>query len=217
MVEITVERDDDTIRVFEIERDELTVPTVEIDVPAPGVGLIRIPDFEQDIPDLVREGLAELIDSGITTLVVDLRDNPGGYIDASVLVMSEFIEEGVVLKTSAPDEDADVTALGDGVATEVRLIVLVNGGTASAAEITATALRDRRGAVIVGEPTFGKNAVQIPFELRNGGELYIAVARWTSPDGESVAEGGIIPDHVLSLPADLTPEDLVTLSLEAAR
>lgn len=217
VVEITVERDDDGIEVFEIERAELTVPTVEIDIPEPGVGLIRIPDFEQDIPDLVREALVELIDSGISTLVVDLRDNPGGFIDASILVMSEFIEEGVVLKTSAPNEEAELTALGDGVATEVSLIVLVNGGTASAAEITATALRDRRGAVIVGEPTFGKNAVQIPFELRNGGEFYVAVAHWTSPDGESVAEGGINPDHVLSLPADLTPEELVALSLEAAR
>jgi carboxyl-terminal processing protease len=217
VVEITVERDDVEIEVLEIERAELTVPTVELDIPEPGVGLIRIPDFEQDIPDLVRQGLAELIDSGINILVVDLRDNPGGFIDASILVMSEFIEEGVLVKTQYSHQTLDLTALGDGVATEVDLIVLVNAGTASAAEITATALRDRRGAVIVGEPTFGKNAVQIPFELRNGGEFYVAVAHWTSPDGESVADGGIVPDHLLSLPADLTPEELVALSLEAAR
>lgn len=217
MVEITIERSGGVVEVFGIERDELTVPTVEIDIPQPGVGLIRIPDFETDIPDLVREGLIELVDSGIDTLVVDLRDNPGGYIDVSVLVMSEFIEEGVLFHSSAPDEEADVTALGDGVATEIDLIVLVNEGTASAAEITATALRDRLGAVIVGQPTFGKNAVQIPFELRNGGEFYVAVARWTSPDGVSVADGGITPDHAISLPAGLTPEELVELSLTAAR
>ncbi|HLF43508.1 MAG TPA: S41 family peptidase [Acidimicrobiia bacterium] len=217
MVEITVERGEGVVEVFGIERDELTVPTVEIDIPRPGVGLIRIPDFEDDIPDLVRQGLTELIDSGIDTLVVDLRDNPGGYVDVSVLVMSEFIEEGVLVHTSAPGEEADVTALGDGVATDVDLVVLVNAGTASAAEITATALRDRRGAVIVGEPTFGKNAVQIPFELRNGGEFYVAVAHWTSPDGVSVAEGGIVPDHSLSLPANLTPEELVELSLGVVR
>ncbi|MDP9495775.1 MAG: S41 family peptidase, partial [Actinomycetota bacterium] len=107
-------------------------------------------------------------------------------------------------------------ALGDGIATAIDLIVLVNQGTASAAEMTATALRDQRGAVVVGEPTFGKNAVQIPFELRNGGEFYVAVALWTSPDGESVVAGGIVPDHVLSLPANMSPEELVALSLEAA-
>jgi carboxyl-terminal processing protease len=217
VVELTVERDDVDIEVLEIERAELTVPTVELDIPEPGVGLIRIPDFEQDIPDLVRQGLAELIASGIDILIVDLRDNPGGFIDASILVMSEFIEEGVLVKTQYSDQAVDLTALGDAVATGIDLIVLVNGGTASAAEATAAALRDRRGAVIVGEPTFGKNAVQIPFELRNGGEFYVAVAHWTSPDGESVADGGIVPDHLLSLPADLNPEELVELSLEAAR
>jgi carboxyl-terminal processing protease len=217
VVELTVERDDVDIEVLEIERAELTVPTVELDIPEPGVGLIRIPDFEQDIPDLVRQGLAELIASGIDILIVDLRDNPGGFIDASILVMSEFIEEGVLVKTQYSDQAVDLTALGDAVATGIDLIVLVNGGTASAAEATAAALRDRRGAVIVGEPTFGKNAVQIPFELRNGGEFYVAVAHWTSPDGESVADGGIVPDHLLSWPADLNPEELVELSLEAAR
>ncbi|MDP9495041.1 MAG: S41 family peptidase [Actinomycetota bacterium] len=216
MVEISVEGSDGTTEVFEIERDELTVPTVEIEVPQPGVGLIRIPDFEADIPDLVREGLTELLEAGVDTLVVDLRDNPGGFIDAAVLVMSEFIDEGVLFHTSAPDEQADVPALGDGIATAIDLIVLVNRGTASAAEMTATALRDQRGAVVVGEPTFGKNAVQIPFELRNGGEFYVAVALWTSPNGESVVAGGIVPDHVLSLPANLFPEELVALSLEAA-
>jgi carboxyl-terminal processing protease len=216
-VEITVERNGGVVEVFGIERAQLAVPTVEIDVPRPGVGLIRIPDYETDIPDLVHQGLTELMDSGIDTLIVDLRDNPGGYIDVSVLVLSEFIEEGVLFNSSAPGEEVPTTALGDGIATGVDLVVLVNEGTASAAEITAAALRDRRGAVIVGQPTFGKNAVQIPFELRNGGEFYVAVAHWTSPDGESVADGGLIPDHALSLPADLTPEELVELSLEAAR
>jgi carboxyl-terminal processing protease len=216
-VEITVERNGGVVEVFGIERAQLAVPTVEIDVPQPGVGLIRIPDYETDIPGLVHQGLTELMDSGIDTLIVDLRDNPGGYIDVSVLVLSEFIEEGVLFNSSAPGEEVPTTALGDGIATGVDLVVFVNEGTASAAEITAAALRDRRGAVIVGQPTFGKNAVQIPFELRNGGEFYVAVAHWTSPDGESVADGGLIPDHALSLPADLTPEELVELSLEAAR
>jgi carboxyl-terminal processing protease len=216
-VEITVQRSAGQTEVVGIEREELTVPSVEIDVPRPGVGLIRIPDFEEDIPDLVHLGLSDLVEYGIDTLVVDLRDNPGGFVDAAVLVISEFIEDGVIFHTSDPEAETDVTALGGGLATGVDLIVLVNEGTASAAEITATALRDRRGAVIVGEPTFGKNAVQIPFELRNGGEFYLAVAHWTSPEGDTVAETGIAPDHLVSLSADLTKEELVDLSVEASR
>jgi carboxyl-terminal processing protease len=215
-VAITVQRVNGQSDVLEIERDELTIPTVEIDAPRPRVGLIRIPDFEDDIPDLVHLGLIDLVDYGIDTLVIDLRDNPGGYVDAAVLVISEFVEDGVIFHTSDPDAENDVTAVGGGLATEVDLIVLVNQGTASAAEMTAIALRDRRGAVIIGEPTFGKNAVQIPFELRNGGELYVAVAHWTSPNGDSVAETGIAPDHLVSLPAGLSKEELVDLSLEAA-
>lgn len=215
-VEITIERGG-VVEVFGIERAELSVPSVEIDIPRANVGLIRIPDFETDIPDLVHEGLTELVDHGIQTLIVDLRDNPGGYLEAWVLVMSEFVEDGVLARTHGPDEETPLTALGGAVASDVDLVVLVNGGTASAAEMTAAGLRDRRGAVIVGEPTFGKDAVQIPFELRNGGEFYVAVAHWTSPGGESVAEGGIVPDHSLSLPADLTPEELVELSLGVAR
>jgi carboxyl-terminal processing protease len=216
-VEITVQRSGGQTEVIGIERDELTVPTVEIDIPRPRVGVIRIPDFEEDIPDLVHLGLTDLVEYGIDTLVVDLRDNPGGFIDSAVLVISEFIDDGVIFHTSDPEAENDVTALGGGLATGLELIVVVNSGTASAAEITATALRDRRGAAIVGEPTFGKNAVQLPFELRNGGEFYVAVAHWTSPDGETVAETGIIPDHPASLPAGLTMEELVDLSLEASR
>ncbi len=215
-VEVSITRDGSP-QTFSIPRAPLTVPTVEVAVPQPGVGLIRIPDFEEDIADLVREGLLELLESDISTLVVDLRDNPGGFIDVCVLVISEFIEEGVLAQTSSPDGEEPLTSIGDGLATDLDLVVLVNEGTASAAEITAAALRDRRGAVIVGAPTFGKNAVQIPFTLRNGGELYVAVAHWTSPDGDSVSDGGLIPDHALTLPADLTPEQVVDQALEVAR
>ena len=215
-VEVSVTRDG-TPQSFSISRAPLVVPTVEIAVPQEGVGLIRIPDFEEDIADLVREGLVELLESDINTLVVDLRDNPGGYIDVSILVMSEFVGDGVLAQTTSPDGDEPLTSIGDGLATDLDLIVLVNEGTASAAEITAAALRDRRGAAIVGRNTFGKNAVQIPFTLRNGGELYVAVAHWTSPSGDSVSDGGLIPDYELDLPAGLTSEQVVGQALEVTR
>jgi carboxyl-terminal processing protease len=215
-VEIVVEREGGERLTFTIERSELTVPTVSVDVPLPGVGYLRIPDFEDDIPGLVEEALISLSEFGPRTIVIDLRDNPGGFVDASVDVASEFISGGLVLESFAPDERLEYTATEGGLATRERLIVLVNRGTASAAEIVAGALRDRRDALIVGTNTFGKDAVQIPFSLRNGGELYVAVARWATPNGLTVENGGLKPDRELELASDMSIEEVVQAALDAA-
>lgn len=205
VVEMEVERNGETLDLV-IERAPLVVPTVEIGVPRSGVGYIRIPDFEFDMPGLVHDGLMELIQEPIDRLVIDLRDNPGGYLDAAIDIASEFIEGGSVVETTGPEEDFEYSAGEGGLATRLQIAVLVNAGTASAAEILAAALRDRRGAMIIGEPTFGKNAVQIAFELNNGGEFNVAIARWLSPNGTTVAGSGILPDRTVQL-SPATPRD----------
>jgi C-terminal peptidase prc len=210
-VSIEVERDGNRM-AFDIARSPLTVPTVEVEVPVQGIGYIRIPDFEQDIADLVHRGLTSLLDARVDRLVVDLRDNPGGFVASAIDVASEFIDGGVVVKTVGPGQDFAYEATEGGLASGLPIKVLVNGGTASAAEILATALRDRRAAQVIGEPTYGKNAAQIAFELRNGGEFNVAVARWLSPDGATVAETGIIPDFTTPLPQSMSIEDLVRLA-----
>jgi carboxyl-terminal processing protease len=199
-----------------IERAELTIPTVVVRLPQPGVGYIRIPDFEDDIPALVDEGLRSLAETLPTSIVLDLRDNPGGYVDSAVDVASQFIDGGPVLGTFGPDEEIEYTATTGGLVTDQQLIVLVNQGSASAAEVLAGALRDRRSATIVGTNTFGKDAVQIRFDLRNGGELYIAVARWATPNGTTVGNGGLVPDRELEFSADMTIEEAVEAALEAS-
>ncbi|MGB7861630.1 MAG: S41 family peptidase [Acidimicrobiia bacterium] len=214
-VQITIQRGEE-ILVFDIERAQLTVPTVVVDVPRSGVGYVRIPDFEDDIPSLVDDALVSLADFAPGTIVIDLRDNPGGFIDSVVEVASQFIDGGTVLISDGPDEHLEYPADEGGLATSERLIVLVNQGTASAGEILAGALKDRRNAVIVGTNTFGKNAVQIPFTLRNGGEMYVAVARWVTPGGTSAGKGGLTPDRELELSADLTNEEVVEAALDAA-
>lgn len=214
-VEVTVDRDGTEMN-FDIERTELTVPTVEVGLPLGDVGYIRIPDFEPDIPPLVTSALDDLAAEGPETLVVDLRDNPGGYVDAFVEIADEFIDGGVVMVSEAPTEHLEYEAGPGGTATEQRLVVLVNQGTASAAEVLAGALRDRRDAVIVGTNTFGKDAVQIPFTLRNGGEFYVAVARWSTPEGDSAGNGGLTPDREVRWPSGVTAEDVVAIALEAA-
>jgi carboxyl-terminal processing protease len=117
-----------------------------------------------------------------------------------------------VVETVGPGQDFEYEAETGGLATDLDIVVLVNGGTISAAEILATALRDRRGSEIIGEPTFGKDAVQIAFELDNGGEFNVAVARWLSPDGATVAGTGVLPDRTVPLPSTMTTEELADLA-----
>ncbi len=213
VVDLTVTRAGETLE-FSITRMELNLPSLEVDLPVEGVGYLRIPDFDLDIPLIVESALESLHAIGPGTIVIDLRDNPGGYIDAVLDVASEFISDGIVLETNGPDQDFEYPSRGGATATSERLIVLVNGGTASAAEILAGALRDRRDAVILGQPTFGKNAVQIPFPLRNGGEFHVAVAHWNTPNGTSVVDTGLIPDRLVEFPENPTIEELVVFALQ---
>lgn len=201
---------------FSIERTELTARTVEYGVPVTDVGYLRIPDFELDIPRLVTDSLLEIANESPSTLIVDLRDNPGGYVDAYVEVADEFVDGGLLMISEAPNEYLEYPAEEGGAATSPRLLVLVNQGTASAAEILAGTLRDRREAVIIGSNTFGKDAVQIPFSLRNGGEFYVAVARWSTPAGDTAGNGGLTPDRPVEWPAGVSVEEIIDIALEAA-
>lgn len=214
-ITLTVERDGGR-HTFDIARAELVVPTVHVEVPVPGVAYLRIPDFEDDMPALVRKALASLSASGAGTIVLDLRDNPGGFVHAVVEVASEFISSGAILEAHYSGESETSVASGDGLAHDERVLVLVNEGTASAAEILAGALRDRRAALVLGTSTFGKDAIQIRFDLRNGGEIDIAVARWATPNGHTVANGGLNPDREIHLTATMTIREIVEAALDAA-
>ena len=216
VVELTIERDGETLEIT-VTRDELTVPTVEIDIPVNGVGYLRIPDFESDVPDLVSEGLTVLADEQLDTIVIDLRDNPGGLVDVAIEVISDFVDGGVIFIETDSVDSIEYAAAEGGLATQQRLIVLVNQGTASAGEVMAAALRDRRDATVVGGSTFGKSAIQVVFPLKNGAEFHLSVSRWLTPTGASVGNFGLIPDVEVDLPSEMGVADLVNLALEAAR
>lgn len=214
-VALGIERDGRTIEIV-VERSELDLPRTTVEVPIDGVGYIRIPDFSAEVPFIVDTALAALDAAGPDTIVIDLRDNPGGLVDAAVSVASQFISDGTILHYTGPDGPSSYPAHGGGPKRSQRLVVLVNGGTASSAEILAGALRDRLGATLVGQPTYGKNALQIPFELRNGGEFHVAIARWTTPGGFSVGDGGLIPDSMVEFPPDPTTEELTRFAIESS-
>lgn len=197
---------------IEVERRPPDFPGLEVEVPRSGVGYIRLPDFEADIPVFLHTALADLSDSGVSRLILDLRDNPGGYVDVATLVASEFLSDGLVFRSISPDEELTYPVQAGGLATSgMDLTVVVNGGSASASEILAGVLQERGRATIVGEPTFGKNTVQIGFPLRNDGQLRVTISRWVTPAGTSVASGGVIPDVVVEIPPEASAEEVVDL------
>ncbi|MFP3916019.1 MAG: S41 family peptidase, partial [Actinomycetota bacterium] len=214
--EVTVEVADgggDSTAVV-IDRAPAAVPELEAELPRPDVGYIRLPDFGMDVPAFLHTVLETWTQQGISHLVVDLRNNPGGFVDVATLVASEFLADGLVLRSESPSERLEYPVQEGGVASSGPAVtVVVNSGSASASEIVAAVLQERDRATIAGEPTFGKNTVQIGFPLRNDGELRVTVARWVTPDGASVAGDGLAPDVAMEIPPDATPAEIVDLVL----
>lgn len=179
-------------------------------------GYVRLPEFGLDAHWRFHLALESLIDAGARRLVLDLRDNPGGFLFSVSIIGSEFFSSGLLYRTAGPQESLDYPAVEGGIAHSIPVITIVNGSSASAAEILAAVLQERNRSVVVGSPTFGKNLVQTSFELHNGGLLRVTTAFWTTPGGVSVAETGVVPDVQLDLGPDLTVPEVVALAVAAA-
>lgn len=133
--------------------------------------------------------------SSVAGLVLDMRNNPGGYLEGSVFVASEFIKSGIVVSqvnSDGPIQEYRVNRTGS--LLDIPMVVLVNKGSASAAEIVTGALRDYKRATIIGETTFGKGTVQTPFDLAQGASVHITTGKWLLPKGDSISHKGITPD-----------------------
>lgn len=200
-------------REVTVVRRPLPTPDLVVDQPRPGVGYVRLPDFQMDIPGFFHTVLTSFDEAGVDTLVLDLRDNPGGFVDVATLVASEFFADGLVFRTLGPEDNLEYPVQEGGVGTGLGVTVVVNTGSASAAEILAGVLQERGRATVIGTPTFGKNSVQIGFPLRNDGQLRVTIARWVTPDGVSVAGTGVVPDVLVDIPVDASPEEVVELAL----
>ena len=184
----------------EIVRAEIEIPTVESRMLEDGIGYLKLNSFRSQAPAEVRSALTELLDEEPRGLILDLRDNPGGLLSASIEIASEFVAEGaIVLEKGSNGLDQEHMAQGDGVATDVPLVVLVNGGTASAAEIVAGAIRDHDRGVLIGARTLGKASVQSPIELSDGSHLRLTIAHWFTPNGQLIQEGGLAPHIEVAL------------------
>ncbi len=198
---------------FTITREALTVPVVEFSILDGGVGYLRLNLFTSNSDSQVEEALDSLRQAGMTTLVLDLRDNPGGSLFAAIGIASEFLEGGLVLRTESPDGETPYPVSPGGVATDIPMVVVVNRGSASASEVVSAALKEAGRATVVGTRTFGKNTVQQRFPLSNGGALKLTIARWVTPSGADFGNTGVVPDHQGDFSHGMTSQEVVDLAL----
>jgi carboxyl-terminal processing protease len=167
---------------------------------------VRIAGFSQGVTNDLRQALTALEQQGLTHIVLDLRNNPGGLLNEAVATASQFLSSGTVLLVrDAHGTTTPVPVQKHGVAPGLPLVVLINQGTASAAEIVAGALQDAHRAVLVGETTFGTGTVLKPFPLSDGSALMLAIEEWLTPHGRVIWHQGIAPDVVVALTPPATP------------
>jgi carboxyl-terminal processing protease len=199
---------------FTVTRAAISVPNVESDVLESGVGYLRLFSFASNADEAIHEALAELLSGGVTEIIFDLRSNPGGSLDAAVNIASEFLDDGLVVITEAPDDTLEYRVQNGGLATgdDVKLLVLVDRASASASEVVAGALQEAGRATIVGEVTFGKNTVQQQFNLSNGGAIKLTIARWLTPGGVDLGYG-VQPDIVIEIDPDTEVDPWIDAAL----
>jgi carboxyl-terminal processing protease len=160
------------------------------------IGYVRVTTFAEPTGPQLREHLRTLLNAQPRAMVLDLRSNPGGYLSSAVEVTSQFLRDGVVLyqQGAAEAERQETRTNGSAQAADLPLAVLVDHGSASAAEVVAAALRDNRRAILVGEKTYGKGTVQELHNLSDNSQLRITVAQWLTPGGQPIQGEGLVPD-----------------------
>ncbi len=196
-----------TTRDITLVRASITVRSITWHLlPGTSVVDLRIATFSRGVTDDLRKALLAIEKEKITGLILDLRNNPGGLFDEAVSTASQFLSIGnVLLEKDAAGKVHPVPVKSGGVTTSLPLVVLINGGTSSGAEIVAGALQDAHRAKLVGEKTFGTGTVLQTFSLSDGSALMLAIEEWLTPDGHVIWHHGITPDVVVTLSPDVTP------------
>ncbi|MCK5634537.1 MAG: hypothetical protein KAI06_05595, partial [Anaerolineales bacterium] len=162
------------------------------------IGVITIRRFSDQTPSELEEAYRELIKHGARSIILDLRDNSGGLLDASIESSRLFLEDGLVIVEERSGMESQLFYVHEkGLASEIPMVVLVNAGTASAAEVVAASLKDNGRAPLIGETTFGKGSVQVILELSDGSSLHVTSARWLTPNGKVIDSMGLIPDIIV--------------------
>lgn len=196
-IKITVLRGEEILE-FEIVREIIKITPVKygfIESEIGRIGYVRLTQFNLPSSKKLEETLKKIYDKGVVALIFDLRNNPGGYLDSAIDVASMFLESGKLIVTVEPRVGTIERYVSKGNDfPNVPVVVLVNGGSASASEIVTGALKAHNRATIIGQKTFGKGSVQQSFPLRNGGFIFLTIAHYKTPDGKDIHKIGIEPD-----------------------
>lgn len=211
-VELKIKRPGEKeFRTFKITREKINIPELESEIIDGRYGYLHVFNFNAGIGEKVRTAVKDMKQKGVKGFILDLRNNPGGLLDEAVRLSSVFVNEGVIVSYQTKgDRKVDEYAQG-GAETDLPLVVLVNGGSASSSEITAGALKDLKRAVLVGSKTYGKGSVQKIYHLANQGGAKLTVSLYYLPNGESIDGKGIQPDVDVEFKDDAAKEEQLQL------
>ncbi|MDQ3065306.1 MAG: S41 family peptidase [bacterium] len=206
-VKLSIVRGDEVLEK-NIVRETIDIPSVESEI-KDGIGIMTISRFGDDTVALARAAAQDFKSKNVKGVVLDLRGNPGGYLEGAVDVSSLWLSRGKTVLTERRDNVVIDTleASGNAPLEGIKTVVLIDEGSASASEIVAGALRDNNAATIVGQKSFGKGSVQQPIDLGDGGLLKVTIARWYTPAGKNIDKEGITPGQVVARSSeDITAE-----------
>lgn len=210
-VNLTIFRETDKKpREISITRDRIVIPTLDTKLRSDGIFVISLYNFSGNSSVLFQSALEEFIKSGSDKLILDLRGNPGGYLDTAIDMASWFLPSGKIVVTedygTLGKEKVHRSSGYDIFTDQLKMVVLVDGGSASASEILAGALSEHGVAKLVGEQTFGKGSVQELIDVTDDTALKITIAQWLTPNGISISKEGLKPDYEV----EITEKDLET-------
>ncbi|HWQ30303.1 MAG TPA: S41 family peptidase [Negativicutes bacterium] len=218
-VSLTVMRDGEKAALeYKIVREEIVIKTVKSNVMDNNIGYIRISMFDEDTGSEFKKTLDGLKEKNIKGLVLDLRQNPGGYIDQCVQVADELLDEGLIVYTEDKEKKREDYKSKNG-KLEAPFVVLIDEGSASASEIVSGAIKDRKAGLLIGTKSFGKGLVQSIEQLKDGSGMKLTTQKYYTPNGISINKKGIQPDidvKPLEVRADQKPEDVEDVQLERA-
>jgi carboxyl-terminal processing protease len=193
---------------LEVTRTKLDIPTVESRMLDGNIGYVLLYEFNARASSRLREEVQALMDNGAESIILDLRGNPGGFLDESVSVADMFLKDGLILiQRDVDGQEREYRATNGDFAESIPLVVLINGNSASASEIVAAAIKDNNRGTLIGETSFGKGSVQIQYNLSDGSLLRVTYANWFTPNDESITGNGIEPDIMVESPLEPTEDD----------